>query len=174
MGAWGRGGDRAGRSSRPFTVWGWEDVDGRGGGSSARFEKATRLLDDSSAKEIVSSFVQHERESWEDGTFAVCVVGAAGSAACRIRLKVLQHICMLGCCLDHAASMLVTMRVEMFASGGADGLAGEGMCVSYDTLGHYTWSCCARGRGRSLRAAGQRAAGSCERVRRIRQVARGE
>ena len=65
MGAWGRGGDRAGRSSRPFTVWGWEDVDGRGGGSSARFEKATRLLEDSSAKDVVSSFVQHESELWE-------------------------------------------------------------------------------------------------------------
>jgi hypothetical protein len=122
----------------------------------------------------VSSFVQHERESWEDGTFAVGVVCAAGSAACRIRLKVLQHICMLGRCFYHAASVLVTVRVEVFASGGADGLAGEGMRVRYDTLGHYTWSCCARGRGRSLRAAGQRAAGRCERVRRIREIARGE
>lgn len=107
-------------------------------------------------------------------TFAVGVVRAAGSAACRIRLKVLQHICMLGRCFYHAASVLVTVRVEVFASGGADGLAGEGMRVRYDTLGHYTWSCCARGRGRSLRAAGQRAAGRCERVRRIREIARGE
>ena len=106
-------------------------------------------------------------------TFAVCV-GATGSAACRIRLKVLQHICMLGSCFDDAPFMLVTVGMEMFASGGADWLAGEGMRVRYDTLGHYTWSGCARGRGSRLSAAGQRAAGSCECVRGVRRIARGE